>query len=283
MGRARLSLHEGLRPRGGVAGQGRHEQDEGLRDAAHRLGQKRNRPPDALRRDPQHLRHLLQPRPHGRHRRRTPPRRTAPPLRPSVPRAYQDAIEKGWLDGVSLIQRIGANARYFTDSANKVPLDVGAGNAAAGICIDFYGLFEADVANGPRGAFGPMGFRTPAGESGVSADPALLLRGSTPPRARLPIPRIPPLPRRPAPLVLPPPPPHSPPSPRRRPSVSSALKTLSSAFPSALYSTLSLPPFVLLVPFVAAPLPRTGAAQFAEIPCASIHSASALDDSPVNG
>jgi ABC-type Fe3+ transport system substrate-binding protein len=99
-------------------------------------------------------------------------------LPPYVPRAYQDAIEQGWLDGVSLIQRIGANARYFTDSANKVPLDVGAGNAAAGICIDFYGLFEADVANGPRGADGPMGFRTPAGESGVSADPALLLRGA---------------------------------------------------------------------------------------------------------
>ncbi|MBQ9344353.1 MAG: ABC transporter substrate-binding protein [Kiritimatiellae bacterium] len=99
-------------------------------------------------------------------------------LPPDVPRAYQDAVERGWLEGVRLVQRIGANARYFTDSANKVPLDVGTGNAAAGICIDFYGLFEAEVANGARGADGPMHYRTPAGESGVSADPVLLLRGA---------------------------------------------------------------------------------------------------------
>ncbi len=95
-----------------------------------------------------------------------------------VPAAYQEAVERGWAAGVRLVQRIGANARYFTDSANKVPLDVGAGNAAAGLCIDFYGLFEAEVANGARGANGPMGYRTPPGESGVSCDPITLLRGA---------------------------------------------------------------------------------------------------------
>ena len=95
-----------------------------------------------------------------------------------VPAAYQEAVERGWANGVRLVQRIGANARYFTDSANKVPLDVGAGNAAAGLCIDFYGLFEAEVSNGARGSDGPMGYRTPPGESGVSCDPITLLRGA---------------------------------------------------------------------------------------------------------
>ena len=96
---------------------------------------------------------------------------------PTVPQAYQDALEAGWADGIRLIQLIGANARYFTDSANKVPLDVGAGNAAAGLCIDFYGRYEAEVSNGGR-PDGAMVYATPVGESGVSADPVMMLRGA---------------------------------------------------------------------------------------------------------
>jgi iron(III) transport system substrate-binding protein len=94
-----------------------------------------------------------------------------------VPAEYQQAVEAGWVNGVRLIQRIGANARYFTDSGSKVPLDVGMGNAAAGLCIDFYGRFEAQVSNGGRGN-GAMAYVTPRGESGVSADPISLLRGA---------------------------------------------------------------------------------------------------------
>lgn len=96
---------------------------------------------------------------------------------PGVPAAYQAAVEEGWADGIRLIRRIGANARYFTDSASKVPLDVGAGNASAGVCIDFYGLFEAEIANGGR-PDGAMDYATPPGESGVSADPIGRLRGA---------------------------------------------------------------------------------------------------------
>ncbi|MEZ0266330.1 MAG: hypothetical protein ACAI43_16495, partial [Phycisphaerae bacterium] len=42
-------------------------------------------------------------------------------LPPGVPPAYQAAVERGWVAGVRLVQLIGANARYFTDSAQKVP------------------------------------------------------------------------------------------------------------------------------------------------------------------
>ena len=94
-----------------------------------------------------------------------------------VPRAYQEAVEQGWADGLRLLQKIGANARYFTDSASKVPLDVGMGNAAAGLAIDFYGRFEAQVSNEGRGREA-MAYVTPRGESGVSADPISILRGA---------------------------------------------------------------------------------------------------------
>lgn len=96
---------------------------------------------------------------------------------PDVPAAYQQAVETGWANGLRLLQKLGANARYFTDSASKAPLDVGTGNAAAGLAIDFYGRFEAQVANGGR-PNGHMGYITPRGESGVSADPISLLRGA---------------------------------------------------------------------------------------------------------
>lgn len=94
-----------------------------------------------------------------------------------VPGEYQTAVEAGWAEGLRLLQKIGANSRYFTDSASKVPLDVGMGNAAAGLCIDFYGRFEAEVSNGGR-ADGAMAYATPRGGSGVSADPISLLRGA---------------------------------------------------------------------------------------------------------
>jgi iron(III) transport system substrate-binding protein len=94
-----------------------------------------------------------------------------------VPEEYQQAVETGWVASLQLIQRIGANARYFTDSGSKVPLDVGMGNAAAGLCIDFYGRFEAQVSNGGR-TNGAMAYVTPRGGSGVSADPIALLRGA---------------------------------------------------------------------------------------------------------
>lgn len=98
-------------------------------------------------------------------------------LPPDVPAAYQAAIELGWEKGVGLVQRIGANARYFTDSASKIPIDVGAGNAAAGLAIDFYARFQAQSSRTPDGRE-VMQFITPRGGSGASCDPISLLRGA---------------------------------------------------------------------------------------------------------
>jgi ABC-type Fe3+ transport system substrate-binding protein len=96
---------------------------------------------------------------------------------PGVPEGYQRAVEQGWLDGVRLIQRIGANARYFTDSSSKTPIDVGAGQVAAGLAIDFYARFQEQYSRGRDGRE-RMRFVTPEGGSSVSADPIALLRGA---------------------------------------------------------------------------------------------------------
>lgn len=94
-----------------------------------------------------------------------------------VPPVYQCAIEQGWKNGLNLIRLIGANARYFTDSAGKVPIDVGNGNAAAGIVIDFYGRYQAEFSKDQDGE-PRMAYFTPLGGSSVSADPISLLRGA---------------------------------------------------------------------------------------------------------
>ena len=95
----------------------------------------------------------------------------------NVPAAYQEAVARSWADGINLVRLIGANARYFTDSAGKVPIDVGNGATAAGICIDFFGRFQAEYAKGVDGK-PHMEFATPIGGSCVSADPISLLRGA---------------------------------------------------------------------------------------------------------
>jgi len=94
-----------------------------------------------------------------------------------VPTSFQQAVEQGFQNALKMIQQIGANARYFTDSASKVPIDVSMGNAAAGVAIDFYARFQAQVSITPDGVE-RMKYLTPFGGSGVSCDPISLLRGS---------------------------------------------------------------------------------------------------------
>jgi ABC-type Fe3+ transport system substrate-binding protein len=91
--------------------------------------------------------------------------------------AYQSALEAGWVEAMYLIQRIGGNARYFTDSATKVSIDVSIGDAAIGMSIDFYGRYQAQMSAAPDGS-PRMVFITPVGGTSVSCDPISLLRGA---------------------------------------------------------------------------------------------------------
>jgi len=90
---------------------------------------------------------------------------------------YADALGEGWARGLDVIRRAAANARYFTDSASKVPLDVALGNAAAGMCIDFYGLFQAETVARPDG-WSRVRYVSPLGGTTVGCDPIAMLRGA---------------------------------------------------------------------------------------------------------
>jgi len=81
--------------------------------------------------------------------------------------------ERGW----KTLRRACANARYFAESSSKVPIDVSAGEAGVGMCIDFYGRHQAEAVGGDR-----VGFIAPADATVVTADPIAVLRGAKSPQ-----------------------------------------------------------------------------------------------------
>ncbi len=87
------------------------------------------------------------------------------------------AIARGWANGLRLIQKLAANARYFTDSASKIPHDVVQGNAAAGMCIDFYGRSYSDEMR-TRDGKRRLVWIAPEGGTTSSCDPIAVLKGA---------------------------------------------------------------------------------------------------------
>lgn len=95
-------------------------------------------------------------------------------------RKIEHPDSEGWAEGLRLIQRISANARYFTDSASKIPHDVGQGNAAAGMCIDFYGKSYASQLRKIDGTRRVVWLAPEMGTT-LSCDPIAVLRGAPSP------------------------------------------------------------------------------------------------------
>jgi len=92
----------------------------------------------------------------------------------SIAATYEAILKrKGWTDGWALLREAFANARYFTSSSSKVPIDVSQGDAAAGMCIDFYGRFQAGAVGGNR-----VGYVDPKFMTATTADPVTILHGS---------------------------------------------------------------------------------------------------------
>ncbi len=96
---------------------------------------------------------------------------------PDEARREERAVREGWIEGLRLLQLAAANARYFTDSSQKPPIDVAQGDAAAGICIDFYGRFQEETLTRRQGG-GRVRFVAPRGGTAYTADPIALLRGA---------------------------------------------------------------------------------------------------------
>jgi len=93
----------------------------------------------------------------------------------SVTTALEAIIQRlGWKRGWQVILRMAANARSVASSAPKVPLDVSAGDSAAGPSIDFYGRYQAqsiiDSGGGRR-----LGYVDPQGQTVIDPDPIALL------------------------------------------------------------------------------------------------------------
>lgn len=92
----------------------------------------------------------------------------------SIAATYNVIVRRlGWKEGWALLRRTFANSRYFTSSASKVPVDVSSGEAAAGMCIDFYGRYQAGAIGGDR-----VGYVDPPGMTAITADPISILRGA---------------------------------------------------------------------------------------------------------
>ena len=92
-------------------------------------------------------------------------------------KAVAAAQAQGWIKGLQIVQRIGANSRYFTESAVQIPLDVAQGNAAAGLCIDYYARTYRDQEN-RAGGTNRLVFTTPPQGTSVSVDGVAILRGA---------------------------------------------------------------------------------------------------------
>jgi len=89
----------------------------------------------------------------------------------------QDAVRQGWEEGIRMIMKISANGRYFSDAATKVPQDVAQGEAAAGMCIDFYGRTFNEIKKQKDGS-SRIQFVMPENGTSIGADPIGLLRGA---------------------------------------------------------------------------------------------------------
>ena len=92
------------------------------------------------------------------------------------------SLRLGWERGLQIIQRASANARYFTNAGSQVPVDVSLGDAAIGMCIDFYGRFQS-VAIRVGDTPSRLQYFTPSGGSSVGVDPIALFRGAPNPEA----------------------------------------------------------------------------------------------------
>jgi ABC-type Fe3+ transport system substrate-binding protein len=95
------------------------------------------------------------------------------------------AVRQGWVRGLQLLQLVGANARYFTDTSQKPPIDVASGDCAAGMCIDFYGREQQEAVRRRTGGQDRLGYVSPEGGAAYSVDPIALLRGAPHPAVAL--------------------------------------------------------------------------------------------------
>ncbi|MHC5001853.1 MAG: ABC transporter substrate-binding protein [Planctomycetota bacterium] len=93
----------------------------------------------------------------------------------SVTTAFDAILQRrGWRDGWRILRRAAASSRYFSASSLKPPIDVSRGDAAMGVCIDFYGRYQAQAIK-VSGSPDRIGYVDPPGETLIDPDPISML------------------------------------------------------------------------------------------------------------
>ena len=96
----------------------------------------------------------------------------------SVTTAFEAILKNvGWKRGWQVLRRAAANARYFSASSLKPPADVSQGDAAMGVCIDFYGRYQSQAIKSSGGG-DRVGYIDPPSATMIDPDPISLLRGA---------------------------------------------------------------------------------------------------------
>lgn len=91
----------------------------------------------------------------------------------SIATAFESVLNsRGWDDGWRILRAMCANSRSYTNSSTKPPIEIGMGEAAAGLAIDFYGRNQAQAVGEDR-----VGYVDPPGEVYIDADPVSIIRG----------------------------------------------------------------------------------------------------------
>ena len=85
----------------------------------------------------------------------------------------------GWDEGWRVLRGMCGNSRSIANSSTKPPLDVGAGQAAMGLAIDFYGRGQAQVL--AEAGDDRLGYAEPIGAVYIDADPVSVVRGGPDP------------------------------------------------------------------------------------------------------
>jgi iron(III) transport system substrate-binding protein len=83
------------------------------------------------------------------------------------------ALDEGFQTGLQTLTRIAANSRYFADTASRPCDDVGQGDSAAAVAIDFYARVLAEKVGDER-----VRYIAPRGATAITPDPIAVLYGT---------------------------------------------------------------------------------------------------------
>lgn len=110
-------------------------------------------------------------------------RKDRTPWEKSLSSERMASVEQAFVRAWRTLREICANARAYTAAATRPPIDVSAGEGAAGLAIDFYGRGQAQAVLAPGESVknSRVWYVDPQGAAYIDADPVSILRGGPEP------------------------------------------------------------------------------------------------------